>query len=92
MLFEIEIYESEEGKCPFDEFLGSLQPKIQAKLLRDLDLLEEYGNALREPFSKHLEDGIFELRTKFASDIIRSLYFFFDGSVIVVTANSGKSA
>lgn len=75
MLFEIEIYEKEDGKCPFDEFLNSLQPKLQAKLFRDLDLLEEYGNALREPFSKHLEDGIFELRTKFATDIVRSLYF-----------------
>ena len=85
MIFEIEVYEKEDGKCPFNEFLNSLPPKLQAKLLRDLDLLEEYGNTLREPFSKHLEDGIFELRTKFASDIIRSLYFFFDGNAIVIT-------
>ncbi len=83
--FEIEVYEKEDGRCPFNEFLDSLSPKLQAKLLRDLDLLEEFGNELREPFSKHLQDGIFELRTKFASDIARSLYFFFDGNVIVLT-------
>ncbi|MFQ9111530.1 MULTISPECIES: type II toxin-antitoxin system RelE/ParE family toxin [Butyribacter] len=34
------------------------------------------GNMLRQPYSKHLEDGIFELRCKFGSDITRVLYFF----------------
>ncbi len=31
---------------------------------------------LREPYSKHLDDGIFELRCKFGSGITRVLYFF----------------
>ena len=85
MAFEIVIYERENGSIPFMEFLGSLSPKMKAKILRDLDLLEEKGNTLREPYSKHLEDGIFELRTKLASDITRSLYFFFEGNRIVIT-------
>ena len=85
MAFEIVVYERENGSIPFMEFLGSLSPKMKAKILRDLDLLEEKGNTLREPYSKHLEDGIFELRTKLASDIMRSLYFFFEGNRIVIT-------
>lgn len=85
MAFEIEVYEEENGRSPFMEFLASLSPKMKAKILRDLDLLEEKGNALREPYSKHLEDGIFELRTKLGSDITRSLFFFFDGNRIIVT-------
>lgn len=39
-------------------------------------LLESGGTELREPYSKHLSDGIFELRAKVGSDISRILYFF----------------
>ena len=85
MAYKIEIYEEEEGECPFERFLKSVCPKMRAKILRDLDLLEEMGNRLREPYSKHLDDGIFELRTKLATDITRSLFFFYEGDCIVVT-------
>ena len=50
---------------------------MQAKLSGLLDVLEEKGNELREPYSKHLEDGIFELRGKVGNDISRVLYFFY---------------
>jgi len=36
-------------------------------------------------YSKHLEDGIFEIRTKFGSDITRVLYFFVIGRRIILT-------
>ena len=44
-----------------------------------LKVLQEQGNRLREPYSKHLEDGIFEVRGKVGSDISRVLYFFYYG-------------
>ena len=75
----------ENGDCPVKEFLLSLDKKMRAKLLVELDLLEENGPQLREPYSKHLEDGIFELRAKQGSDITRVLYFFFVGKKIVLT-------
>ena len=50
-----------------------------------LELLEEYGNALREPYSKPLGNHIFELRTKVGSDINRMLYFFYYQGKIIVT-------
>lgn len=40
---------------------------------------------LREPYSKALEDGIFEVRAKVGSDISRVLYFVFVGHRIVLT-------
>ena len=40
------------------------------------DFTGEKGNMIREPYSKHIGDGIFELRCKFGSDITRVLYFF----------------
>ena len=49
---------------------------MQAKLVRTISLLEENGTELREPFSKPLGDGIFELRAKVGTDISCVLYFF----------------
>ena len=50
-----------------------------------MELLEEKGTELREPYSAPLEDGIFELRCKLGSNITRALYFFYVGKRIVVT-------
>jgi phage-related protein len=84
-MYEIIFYDSEDGKCPVQDFLDSLEPKLLAKTLRTIDLLEHNGTQLREPYSKMLEDGIFELRTKQSSDITRVLYFFFVGRKVVLT-------
>lgn len=54
-------------------------------MAKEIDLLQDVGNELREPYSKHLNDGIFELRAKIGSDISRVLYFFFIGSKIILT-------
>src|SRR5699024_1274018 len=70
---------------PVEEFLLSLDLKMQAKLLGMLQILQEKGNQLREPYSKYLEDGIFELRIKTGTDITRVLYFFYYGRKIILT-------
>jgi phage-related protein len=84
-MYEIIFYDSEDGKCPVRDFLDSLEPKLLAKTLRTIDLLETNGPQLREPYSKILENGIFELRTKQSSDITRVLYFFISGQKAVLT-------
>ena len=50
-----------------------------------IGILEEKENQLREPYSKHLSDGIFEIRGKVGSDITRILYFFYYEGRIVLT-------
>ncbi len=50
-----------------------------------IGLLQEKGNQLREPYSKHLDDGIFELRCKVGSNITRVLYFFYYEGQIILT-------
>ena len=74
--FIVEFYETENGNIPVEEFLKMLDVKMRAKLLGIIKILQEKGNRLREPYSKHLDDGIFELRGKVGSDISRVLYFF----------------
>lgn len=85
-MFDVEFYEDERGFSSAYDFVKSLENrKLQAKVVGSLEVLAEKGNALREPYSKHLDDGIFELRCKVASDIVRLLYFFYKGKLVVVT-------
>ena len=52
--FRIEFYTKENGEKPAKEFLLNVDKKMRAKLFGILELLEEYGNQVREPYSKHL--------------------------------------
>ncbi len=82
--FTVIFYEDITGDKPVENFLLSLDIKMRAKLIGILQILQEKGNQLREPYSKHLEDGIFEIRGKVGSDITRVLYFFYlDGKIIL---------
>lgn len=83
--FEVEYFEKEDGTYPSEEFILSQDVKMRAKLFRLLELLEEKGNTLREPYSKSLDDGIFEIRAKQGSNITRVLYFFYIGNKIILT-------
>ena len=81
--FEVIFYEKENGDCPVEEFITSLDVKMRAKMVGLLELLEEKGNQLREPYSKLIDDGIFEIRCKVGNNITRVLYFFyFEGKII----------
>ncbi|WP_455631129.1 type II toxin-antitoxin system RelE/ParE family toxin [Megamonas sp.] len=74
--FKVFFFEKDDGSCPVEEFLSSLDKKMRTKMLKEIALLQDVGNELREPYSKHLDDGIFELRAKQGNDICRVLYFF----------------
>lgn len=82
--FKAEFYEKGD-EIPVKDFLDSLDKKMRAKFLMEIRLLEEKGNQLREPYSKALKDGIFELRAKVGSDISRVLYFFYYEGRIILT-------
>lgn len=85
MSWTIEFYETENGRKPVEEFLDSLNMKMRAKATKEIVILREFGTGIKEPYSKYLQDGIFELRIKFASDIARVFYFFYVGRKIVLT-------
>ncbi len=84
-MFDVEYYESDDGTYPVEEFIFAQNDKMKAKLFRLLELLELKGNDLREPYSKSLGDGIFEIRAKAGSDITRVLYFFVIGKKVILT-------
>ena len=82
---EIIFYRTEQNDCPLLDFLNGLDKKMYAKVMWTIKLLRDNGKELREPYSKALSDGIFELRVKVGSDISRVLYFFIVGNKIVLT-------
>ncbi|MBS4989855.1 type II toxin-antitoxin system RelE/ParE family toxin [Anaerotruncus colihominis] len=83
--YSVEYYETEDGTRPAEDFILSQDKKMRAKLFMSLELLEIKGPELREPYSKPLGDGIFEVRAKQGSDISRVLYFFVVGRKIILT-------
>ena len=84
-MFDIEYYELPNGEKPVKKFINSLDEKMRVKALASIDILAEFGNMLREPYSKSMGKGLFELRIKFASDITRIFYFFYVDNKIIVT-------
>lgn len=85
MTYTVEYYETEKGSKPAEDFILSQGEKMQAKIFSLLEMLEFKGPELREPFSKPLGDGIFEIRTRQGSDTARVLYFFVMGRKVILT-------
>ena len=83
--FVVDFYKDKDGNKPLTTFIRSLDTKMKAKVVANLHLLEEYGNDARAPLSKQLEDGIYEVRSIVGNDIVRILYFFDHGRIIIAT-------
>ena len=84
-MFEVVFYQKTNGTEPMKQHLDGLPLKLRAKVLRNLQILQEKGNELRAPETKFIGEGLFELRTVFSGDIERAFFFFVDGKKIIVT-------
>ena len=88
-MYEIEFYETEDGKCPIWVFLEALRLKAptnkdariqhkQASLY--IELLQQNGTHMNAEITKHLDDGIWELRP----GNNRVFYFFYQNDTYVL--------
>jgi hypothetical protein len=55
MEYEIELYEKTDKKSPVLDFIVSLNPKQQAKIYREIELLKKFGNELHFPHVRRME-------------------------------------
>lgn len=78
-------YIKPNGEVPIVEYLQTLTPKHEAKVLRSIQLLENFGPKIGMPHVRPLEDGIYELRTQFSSNIFRTLFFHWHDNKLVLT-------
>lgn len=68
-----------------ETFLSSLQDKEIAKVIRTIELLEAFGNNLGMPHSRHLTEGLLELRTRGTREI-RIFYCFHKNKAVLLHA------
>jgi phage-related protein len=88
MEYVVELYEKIDGKVPVLDFILSLNPKQQAKIYREIDLLEKFGNELHYPHVDIVQgkkyDGLWELRIELASNIFRIFYFLPQNNKVIL--------
>jgi len=58
--------------------------KIQARMIKLLELIEKHGANLGTPHTQPMGDGLFEVRAKAQEGIGRSLYCYMKGHHIMV--------
>jgi phage-related protein len=77
------------------EFLSALNPKEQAKILREVDLLQDFGLYLGYPHIKKLEGSynkLWELRIKQSTNDFRIFYFSYDQGKFILLHGIRKTS
>lgn len=92
MTWSTEFYRKNNDDCPIEEWLDSLNDKHAAKVLRSVDLLEEFGPGIGMPHVENITENIRCLRTKHGSNIFRVLFFtYVDQRLILLNGFTKKT-
>lgn len=85
MEFKIEYYKDKSGKL-IEEFLLDLAVTNEVLFNQASKGLAKLRNRAyhKEPLSKYLESGLWELRIRAGSDILRIIYTFSKGRIILL--------
>ena len=75
MKWSVNYYTDKTGRQPVKEWIDKLEFKLQLKIFRAFELLEEFSITLKTPYVKPLEEKLFELRVKDSKGIYRIIYF-----------------
>lgn len=86
MDFKIVFYRNKSGKSPIEDFLRTLNKSNSDLVVQTRKGIQKLKNRVyhREPLSKHLDLGLWELRIKSGSDILRIIYTFNKGRIIIL--------
>lgn len=76
----------------FEDYLDSLPDKDAAKLLAVINNIEEQGLSVaeRQKWTKKLETNLYEIRSKYASNIQRAIYFHWENNRYIITHGFSK--
>jgi len=85
MDYKVKFYRnSKNNKSPVSGYLNSLNEKDSSKILKYIEFLRASEGYLDEPYSKHIEGKIRELRVDFLNNRHRIFYFTFIKKTIVI--------
>lgn len=75
----------------FEDFLDAQTPKVQAKILQIMRIIEEV-EIIPKNHLKHIEgtNGLFEVRVIFGNNIFRVFCFFDNGKLVVLLSGFQK--
>ena len=80
MKWEIEFYEDSQGNIPVQDFICQQSVKVEAKIYRHIDLLQDFGLSLGQPYVEKLAGSdAWELKIRYSSNRYRILYFASSG-------------
>lgn len=89
-MYSVEFYKDKDGNEPVKEYISSLAGKndkdsrVNLNKIRDyIKTLSEYGTRAGEPYVKHIEGEIWELRPLRN----RILFFGYDGNKIILLSH-----
>jgi phage-related protein len=88
--FTIEYVELPNGRVPAREFIDSLDDKAAARVDAFIERLRISGNRMEGKFVKKLTADIFELCVKQFDRVLRVLFFYQPGMLIVITSGFQK--
>ena len=72
-MWSIIFFSSSGGRIYVNDFIQTLLPQTKAKLIRIIDLLEQFGPELPMPYSKKITPNLYELRV-LGKNNLRILY------------------
>jgi len=73
--WQVNYYTQSDGVQPVKEWIDGLEMKLQLKIFRAFELLEQFNLDLKAPYVKPLEEKLYELRIKDSKGIYRVIYF-----------------
>lgn len=84
-MWKVELFVTENGRCPVLEFIDELPEKTQAKTYATFKLVQNARPIVPEKFFKKLSGtDLYEVRVLHNKVKYRYLSFFHEGSIIVV--------
>jgi phage-related protein len=84
--WKIILYQTENGRCPIDDFIATLTENEKDWMTACIEHLKREGFNMRRPQADFLQDDIYELRIQLKGrKKTRTLYFFCFNDYIVLT-------
>lgn len=85
MKWAIHYYQDSQGSIPVQDFIYQQSAKVKAKFLHYINLLQDFGLSLGQPFIEKLAGSdVWELKIRHSSNRYRILYFASTGHKFIL--------
>lgn len=79
----VEYYTKDNGICPYQKFIVTVDKKMREKIEREIDLLQQYGIDFDHVHIKYFRQGIYKLRVNQGNSTTR-IFFIIENNVIYI--------